>query len=57
MLRSGAGDTALETIFIGETIRVGDYAALRYLYSMQDTSNMLCRRAIARTLYDFYSDT
>ena len=32
---------------------VTDHAALRYLYSMQDTSNMLTRWAIALQSYDF----
>ena len=35
---------------------VTDHSALRYLYSMQDTSNMLTRWAIALQTYDFTVD-
>ena len=37
----------------GEISFVTDHSALRYLYSMQDTSNMLTRWAIALQSYDF----
>ena len=32
---------------------ISDHAARRYLYTMQDTSNMLTRWAIALKSYDF----
>ena len=38
---------------MGKTLCVTDHAALQYLYSMQDTSNMLTRWATALQSYDF----
>ena len=40
----------------GHFVCVTDHSALRYLYSMQDTSNMLTRWAIALQSYDFTVD-
>ena len=49
---SGSGNS-LETLHMGAPFCVTDHSAFRYLYSMQDTSNMLTRWAITFQSSDF----